>query len=1098
MGEIPSKHHDALKSALKKRMTVFDDSTLPAQLGSWRRGTPIGSGGAGQVYLADHVETGVVGALKISHAKLGAAARHWFRREAALAARLRHPYIVPLLDSGEFEERSFLVYEHAPGPTAAEVADQLDLEGIISVGRHLLEALRYAHDAGVVHCDITPSNVILTPGTKGRETRLIDFGLASARDERRDLQVTSSVSGTPGYISPEQVRGQRVLGPSTDLFAVAALLFRLLCGYPRYAGAPTNALYLNTPLPFTDRFGLGDSSPMAQVVLKLLAEDPERRYPSAAAALRAWSKAAESAPALVRAPTKTGGRPLVTVNTQLASTGSRLPEVKRSKPPPAITRRPLIARRDIVVELAQRLRTSPEVSLRGPAGMGKSQVAREVASRLETEMQVVQVCGRRDVESPPLECLASVVLGLLGAPDREPLWRSAERIHQLVVSLEIEDVASAEDALLGGLLGVGPSADARSAVMASVEVLQRMTVGTPTLVVIDDADNVDQSTWEVLAALVDSPIHVLRVLCFEGTPETKTKDSSESVFSLPDFQSHEVLWQLFGGEGEAPSGTVADLRSLAALKLDPTQAGAFDELSIDVAHALRAAHALGADIPERGLYELGTSEATIHSLLAMGVLARVKHSCARHERWLRAPSAILRRLALASLSDPARAETDLRPLAVRWLSRCCRDAPNTNLPRVARLAEACGLVASAAYAWSEAGQLAGRAQRPTAARDLERALELSAQLKIKELDEAIDRPRVLAELSAAHLAANQHAQANTRAAEALEGLDDRVVLRTRLLRLRAQAAMGAMDNKLALALLRQAVELTGSDGDPMESANAHASLGWLLGYRMGRNEEGIALGLEALRIASRIMAPAFQASLCGRLGANYLRAGDWDGQLNANQRDLQLSTEGRDIYGQVRANINLGVCFTNRGALETAREHTERAYVLGIRHGARAAASVAANNMALIASQDAQPDEATRWIDRVTELSSGEIATETRLSEARVHMLRGEAAEARLVLARAAIQADHADKEHLARVGALIALADNKPGQAYEWTARALEAPASDPYERATTQLTHSASLRAVGKDDEAAALEAEADESLGKLGADLMLERRRWTPNQA
>ncbi|MFK8000212.1 MAG: AAA family ATPase [Polyangiales bacterium] len=1075
---------------------AFDDNTLPAQLGLWRRGTAIGAGGAGQVYLADHVETGVVGALKVSHAKLGAAARHWFRREAALAARLRHPYIVPLLDSGEFEERSFLVYEHAPGPTVAEVADQLDLEGIISVGRHLLEALTYAHDAGVVHCDITPSNVILTPGTTGRETRLIDFGLASARDERRGLQITSAVSGTPGYISPEQVRGQRVLGPSTDLFAVAALLFRLLCGYPRYAGAPTNALYLSAPLPFTDRFGLGEESPLAQVVLKLLAEDPERRYPSAAAARSAWAKAAESAPEGVPEPSAESPKPLVTVNTQLASTDSRLPEVRRSTPPVAITQRALVARRDVVAELAQRLHSSPEVSLCGPAGMGKSQVARELAARLESEMKVVRVCGRRDVESPPLECLASIVLGLLGAPDREPLWRSAERIHQLVVSLEIEDTESAEDALLGGLLGVGPSADARSAVMASVEVLQRMTA-EPTLVVIDDADNVDASTWEVLAALVDSPLRVLRVLCSDSKRGPAPSDTSESVYFLPDFQSRDVLWQLFGGEGVPPEGTVADLRALGALKLDSAQPGAFHELPVDVAHALRAAHALGADIPERGLYELGASEATVHSLMAMGVLARVEHSCARHERWLRAPSAVLRRLALASLSEPQRAQTDLRPLAVRWLSRCCRDAPNTNLPRVARLAEGCGLVASAAYAWSEAGQLAGRAQRPTAARDLERALELNAELLSRGEDEAIDRPRVLAQLSAAHLAANRHTQADERAVEALEGLSDRAVLRTRLLRLRAQAAMAAMDNQLALTLLRQAVELIGSEGDPMESANAHAVLGWLLGYRMGRNEEGIALGLEALRIASRIMAPAFQASLCGRLGANYLRAGDWDGQLNANQRDLLLSSEGRDIYGQVRANINLGVCFTNRGALELAREHTDRAYVLGIRHGARAAASVAANNMALIASQDAQPEEAMLWIGRVAELSGGEIATETRLSEARVHMLRGDSAEARLVLARAAIQADHADKEHLARVGALIALADAKPEQAYEWTARALETPASDPYERATTQLTHSACLRAVGKNDEASALETKADASLRELGADVALERRRWTPQR-
>lgn len=1070
-------------------MTVFDDSALPAQLGSWRRGAPIGAGGAGQVYLAEHTQTGVVGALKISHAKLGAAARHWFRREAALAARLRHPYIVPLLDSGEFEARSFLVYEHAPGPTVAKSADSLDMTSIVRVGDHLFEALTYAHDAGVVHCDITPSNVILSPaGAKGPATRLIDFGLASARDERRGLQITSAVSGTPGYISPEQVRGHRLLGPATDLFAAAGLLFRLLCGYPRYGGALSNALYLEAPLPFADRFGLGESSALAQVVLRLLAEDPERRYPSAAAAKRAWSRAAASAPLPVGQPTKPGVRPLVTVNTQLASTESSLPDTPSAPQRTIMSEALLIPREDVVTKLVERFHSSREVSLQGPRGMGKSQLARELARHLEKTKHVVRVCGRRGVDSPPLECLASIVLALLGAPNTEPLWRSAERIHQLVVSLGIEDSSSAEDALVGGLLGVGPSADARSAIMASVEVLRGLIKGSPTLIVIDDAEHVDESTWEVLAALVDSPVQVLRVEC---EPEGEVP-KSDLVFRLPDFESREALWSLHGGKGEVPTGSLADLSALAALGIDPNQRGSLDTLAPEVAHALRAAYVLGADIPERGLRELGASEETIDGLLALGVLIRVDDSCARHERWLRAPSAILRRLAMESLSDPARSLADLRPLAVRWLSRCCRDAPNTNLPRVAELAEECGLLAAAAHAWSEAGQLARRAQRPGAARDLERALELNAQLESQ--NPAIDRPRVLSELCASYLASGRFADADVSAAEALEGLDGRVVLQTRLLRFRADAAMGAVDNDSALGFLEQAVELIGSEGDPMESASVHAVLGWLLGYRMGRNEEGIALGNEALRIASRIMAPSFQASLCGRLGANYLRAGDWDGQLNANLRDLQLSTEAHDIYGQVRANINLGVCFTNRGALEKAREHTERAYLLGQRHGARAAAAVAANNMALITSQDAQPEEATRWLEKVVGLSSGELATETHLSQARVHMLRGELADARLVLARAAIQADHGDKEHLARLGALIALADGKPIQAYEWTERALKTRASDPYERATTQLTHAACLRAMNKSHQADALEAEADKALTKLGADLVLERRRWT----
>ena len=107
-------------------------------------------------------------------------------------------------------------------------------------------------------------------------------------------------------------------------------------------------------------------------------------------------------------------------------------------------------------------------------------------------------------------------------------------------------------------------------------------------------------------------------------------------------------------------------------------------------------------------------------------------------------------------------------------------------------------------------------------------------------------------------------------------------------------------------------------------------------------------GRRALEIAAEISAPAFRASLCGRLGANYLRAGNWDGQLDANREDLHLSRRARDAYGQVRAHINLGVCYTNRGDLDRARMHTEAALSLADRCGAQGAAQIAHNNLAMI------------------------------------------------------------------------------------------------------------------------------------------------------
>ncbi|MCA9616072.1 MAG: protein kinase, partial [Myxococcales bacterium] len=135
-----------------------ETSSLPD---GYRALRELGRGGVG-VVLEALAPDGRRVALKIAHADVMPWRHEWLRREASLAARLRHPHVVELLTSGELDDgRPFLVFEHVQGRSLEECADTLDGPAIVRLGRELLGALGYAHDAGVLHLDVSPSNVLL-------------------------------------------------------------------------------------------------------------------------------------------------------------------------------------------------------------------------------------------------------------------------------------------------------------------------------------------------------------------------------------------------------------------------------------------------------------------------------------------------------------------------------------------------------------------------------------------------------------------------------------------------------------------------------------------------------------------------------------------------------------------------------------------------------------------------------------------------------------------------------------------------------------------------------------------------------------------------
>src|SRR4051812_43582248 len=163
-----------------------------------------------------------------------------FRREIALAARLQHPHIVPLLTAGETDTLPYYTMPYIDGESLRarlERVGELPLVDIVRVLRDVAGALAYAHEHGVIHRDIKPENVLLT-----RQHALVaDFGVAKALSASTTVGITSSTSlgialGTPAYMAPEQAAADPTTDGRADLYALGAMTYEMLTGSPPFAG----------------------------------------------------------------------------------------------------------------------------------------------------------------------------------------------------------------------------------------------------------------------------------------------------------------------------------------------------------------------------------------------------------------------------------------------------------------------------------------------------------------------------------------------------------------------------------------------------------------------------------------------------------------------------------------------------------------------------------------------------------------------------------------------------------------------------------------------------------------------------------------------
>ncbi len=255
------------------------------RLGKYELISKIGQGGMGAVYKARQESMNRVVALKVLPRSLAGnkefIAR--FLREARAAGRLSHPNIVAGIDAGFAEGYYYFAMEFVEGESLGE---RLVRDGVVPETEAALfcaqvaKALDHAHAMGIVHRDVKPENILVTPRS---EIKLCDMGLARTGNE--DMRVTQAgmAVGTPFYISPEQVRGKTPTAQS-DIYSLGCTLFHLVTGRPPYDGE--NAMqvmqqHLNAEIPRAGDVREGISRAVEVVILKMMARDPEDRYETA-------------------------------------------------------------------------------------------------------------------------------------------------------------------------------------------------------------------------------------------------------------------------------------------------------------------------------------------------------------------------------------------------------------------------------------------------------------------------------------------------------------------------------------------------------------------------------------------------------------------------------------------------------------------------------------------------------------------------------------------------------------------------------------------------------------------------------------------------
>src|SRR6478609_3396463 len=266
----------------------------------------LGSGGMGEVYLAQHPRLPRRDALKVLPTAVSAdtAYRQRFNREADIAATLWHPHIVGVHDRGEYEGQIWISMDYVEGTDAGRLLRERHPDGmpkaeVVDIVTAVAEALDYAHERGLLHRDVKPANILLShPESGDQRILLADFGIARWANDISGLTETNMTVGTVSYAAPEQLMGGQLDGRA-DQYALAATAFHLLTGAPPFVNS-NPAVVISRHLSGSPP-AIGAQRPelssLDTVLAKALAKDPNDRFERCADFARALAHRLEEAPA---------------------------------------------------------------------------------------------------------------------------------------------------------------------------------------------------------------------------------------------------------------------------------------------------------------------------------------------------------------------------------------------------------------------------------------------------------------------------------------------------------------------------------------------------------------------------------------------------------------------------------------------------------------------------------------------------------------------------------------------------------------------------------------------------------------------------------
>jgi serine/threonine protein kinase/tetratricopeptide (TPR) repeat protein len=263
---------------------------------------PLGRGGMATVYLAEDLKHHRKVAVKVLRPELAAALEaDRFLREIDIAAKLNHPHILALYDSGAVDGLLFYVMPHISGESLRQKLErerQLSIDDALRITAQVASALDHAHARGLIHRDIKPENILLYEG----EAMVSDFGIAlavSAAGTERLTQVGMAL-GTPEYMSPEQAAGDREVDARSDVYSLACVYYEMLAGEPPYTGTARALIvkHIVDPVPAVRRLRDAIPAGVDQALTRALAKAPADRFPSAGEFATALTKGSAGPPSL--------------------------------------------------------------------------------------------------------------------------------------------------------------------------------------------------------------------------------------------------------------------------------------------------------------------------------------------------------------------------------------------------------------------------------------------------------------------------------------------------------------------------------------------------------------------------------------------------------------------------------------------------------------------------------------------------------------------------------------------------------------------------------------------------------------------------------